>query len=63
MNHVDFLSKAGSEGEFEEELNELATKSFDYDPNTHVSLKKVKGIQKEKSIVVLQCRTRSKKCL
>lgn len=46
------LCRANSEGDYEE-LNELAAKCFNSDPEMHVPLKNMKGIQREKSIVVL----------
>lgn len=36
-------------------------KCFDSDPDMHVPLKKLQGVRKEKSIVVLERRTCSKK--
>lgn len=56
-------SRMVSEGEHEGELNELAGKIFESDPKMNVLLKKVKGVRKEKSIMVLECRTHSKKIL
>ncbi|XP_042951450.1 uncharacterized protein LOC122287689 [Carya illinoinensis] len=55
--------RAGSEGDQDDELNELAVKAFESDPDMHVPLKKVKGLRKEKSVVALERRTRSKKFL
>ncbi|KAF5465236.1 hypothetical protein F2P56_015261 [Juglans regia] len=43
LNNVGIGYKTGSEGESEDDLNELAAKSFDSDPDMHVPLKKVKG--------------------
>lgn len=42
LNNVDVVCMTGSDGESEEDLNELAAKSFDSDPDMHVPLKKVK---------------------
>lgn len=61
MENEDVLSRAISDGDSEEGLNELAAKCFESDPDMHVPLKKLKGVRKEKSIVVLERRTRSKK--
>lgn len=57
----DVLCRTVSNGEQEGALNELTAKFFDSDPEMHVFLKKVKVVRKEKSIVVLECRTHSKK--
>lgn len=40
--------QAVSDGEPEEELNELAAKCFDSDPDMNVPLKKLRGVRKEK---------------
>lgn len=54
-------SQAVIDGEIEDALNELAAKCFDSDPDMHGPLKKIKGVRKQKSIVVLERRTHSKK--
>lgn len=60
---VDELGRHESSGESEEDLHELAGKEFDSDPEMNIPLKKIKGIRRAKSIVVLERRKRSKKLL
>lgn len=57
----NIITRAISDVEPEEELNELAAKCLDSYPNMHVPLRKLRGTRKEKSIVALERRTRSKK--
>lgn len=46
-----------SDVEHGDELNELVAKGFESDPDMHVPLKKLKGVRKEKSIVVFERHT------